>query len=58
MAEGPAPDPVELARKAPNKMRDKYDYLLGDDLLATGYASIGLDKKRAREVADRISDEP
>lgn len=57
LAEGPAPDPVALAGKSPNKVREKYDYLLGDELLAISYAASGLDVARASQVADRISRE-
>jgi ATP-dependent Lhr-like helicase len=55
IAEAPTADPTELARMAPNKVREKYDYLLGDELLALAYASSQLDPVPAREVAARIS---
>jgi len=55
IAEGAVADQLELARRAPNKVRDKYDYLLGDELLAHAFASAQIDPAGAREVARTIS---
>jgi ATP-dependent helicase Lhr and Lhr-like helicase len=55
IADGPTAIPAELARMAPNKMREKYDHVLGDELLAMVYASSQLDPVLARETAARIS---
>jgi ATP-dependent Lhr-like helicase len=55
IAEAPTANPTALARMAPNKAREKYDYLLGDDLLALAYASSQLDPVTARQAAARIS---
>jgi ATP-dependent Lhr-like helicase len=51
ISEEPPADAVELARRAPNKAIDKYDYLLGEELLAIGHASSRLDVKGAQVLS-------
>jgi ATP-dependent helicase Lhr and Lhr-like helicase len=58
MGDGPVANAVELARKAPSKIRDKYDHLLGEDLLALTFASSHLDAEGARAAASRMSFRP
>jgi ATP-dependent helicase Lhr and Lhr-like helicase len=55
IAETPEADPLALARNAPNKARDKYDYLLGDELLSHQYASSQLDPAATRDTAARLT---
>lgn len=55
ISEAPPADAVELARRAPNKARDKYDCLLGEELLAIGHASSQLDVEGAKEAASRTA---
>lgn len=43
VAEGPAPDPGELARKIESKATEKFDRWLSDDLLCAQFASAVLD---------------
>jgi ATP-dependent helicase Lhr and Lhr-like helicase len=54
IGEGPPVDAVDLAKRAPNKVRDKYDHLLGEDLLSVAYAASQLDPQGAKEASARI----
>lgn len=54
LANGPAPDPLALARLVPEMRRAKYDEYLGDDLLAICYASEHIDAARVPAVAANL----
>lgn len=54
LARTPPPDPEELAGHVANKIIDKYDDLLGDELLAAGYAARRLDVPAAWETLNAI----
>jgi len=49
-------DPIVLAKLAVNKEREKYDHLLGDELLSVDFAARSLDVDGALETARRIVD--
>ncbi|MFF4594163.1 DEAD/DEAH box helicase [Amycolatopsis sp. NPDC001319] len=51
VAEGPAPDPHELARKVENKAVEKFDSWLSDDLLCDQFESAVLDCPGAVQAA-------
>ena len=50
----PIQDDMELASMVGNKMREKYDRYLSDDLLSQDYASRDLDVEGARRVLRRV----
>jgi ATP-dependent Lhr-like helicase len=50
---GGAPDPVDLAHAVGNKLAQKYDPYLGEDLLAEGYAARSLDPGGAWRFFER-----
>ena len=54
LARTPAPDPEELAGHVANKIVDKHDELLGDELLAAGYAARRLDVPAAWQTLQHI----
>jgi len=56
IAQAPAPDAVELAMLVPDKVRSKYDWYLGDDLLARCYANEQLETCRVPEIARMLLD--
>lgn len=56
VADGPTPDPVELARKIENKESDKFDKYLGEPLLSEQYASARLDCPGAAQIARTLRD--
>ena len=47
LASKPPPDASSLAAKAANKAQEKYDWVLGDDLLCDSFAARSLDPERA-----------
>ncbi|MDC6711202.1 hypothetical protein, partial [Leclercia adecarboxylata] len=51
LAQGSAPDAVELAHLVPDMVRAKYDCYLGDDLLALDYASERIEADRVPSIA-------
>jgi ATP-dependent Lhr-like helicase len=51
IGEEPTADPAALARLAPGRVREKYDNLLGEELLALEYASSQLDPDGAKRAA-------
>jgi hypothetical protein len=53
-AQGPA-DPVDLARTVANKLTEKHHVFLGEELLATDYASTRLDPEGAWQACVRIA---
>lgn len=55
IAEGEVQDAAKLALRAANKIGEKYDHLLGEELLAATYAARQLDPKGAQEIARRIA---
>lgn len=55
VAEAPIANPTDLARMAPNRAREKYDYLLGDELLALAFAAAQVLPKEARQAARRMT---
>lgn len=54
LATAEPPDPVELAYLISQKLRDKYDWCLGDDLLASELAT-GLDVSRVPTLCRELS---
>lgn len=58
LAELPPPDPVELARHAANRVAEKWDWVLDDDLSAAAYAARSLDVPTAWDVAARVARAP
>ena len=47
-------DPVELASKVENKIREKWDGLLPEDLLSASFASANLDVQGAKKALQRL----
>lgn len=56
LVQTPPPDPEELAGHVANKIIDKHDELLGDELLAAGYAARRLDIPAAWQTLQHIRD--
>lgn len=54
LAAAPSPDPIELAYLISQKLRDKYDWCLGDDLLAVELAA-DLDTSRVPSLCGLLS---
>jgi ATP-dependent Lhr-like helicase len=54
VAEGPAPDPHELARKIESKATEKFDSWLSEELLCDQFISAQIDCTGALEAAHRI----
>ncbi|GGF36415.1 hypothetical protein GCM10011519_07420 [Marmoricola endophyticus] len=52
------PDPEKLARSVSNKLRDKYDEFLSEDLLDLAYAAHALDVPGAWSVLAHLTTEP
>jgi ATP-dependent Lhr-like helicase len=51
IASAPPPDPVSLAALVPDKMRDKFDVFLGEELLRQDWASENIDAARIPALA-------
>ena len=54
MALDPIPDPVALAARIQNKESEKYDGLLGEELMNAEYASRKLDVNGARTLVEKL----
>lgn len=55
LAESDPMDPVQLATTVENKVAEKYDHCLPDDLLCRDYASRSLDVQGAWDVLSDLS---
>lgn len=54
IASDPIPDPIALAARIKNKQAEKYDGLLGEQLMNAEYAARKLDVKGARNLVERL----
>lgn len=58
LADTPPPDAIELARHVDNRIAEKWDWVLDDELSAAAYAARSLDVPTAWEVVTRLAQAP